>query len=165
MMNFQHVHNIKGARNTNAKCLHDLLKKHYSDKASVEVFPAIVTSMNAEDITKSLIFVHLVVLFTEGKSKGEDKGDGKEEEKVLLDPSYDVFSEENKRYYLNIKEFVDSIEVPENKQNDLKCIATDFLTLNENAKQIVAGTFDQHNRELYERQIEYVNLKFALNPV
>ncbi len=153
MMNFQHVHNIKGARNTNAKCLHDLLKKHYSDKATVEVFPAIVTSANTEDITKSLIFVHLVVLFTEGK----------EEEKVLLDPSYDVFSEENKRYYLNIKEFVDSIEVPENKQKDLKYIATDFLALNETAKQIVAGTYDKYNVELYERQTEYVNLKEQLS--
>jgi hypothetical protein len=151
MMNFQHVHNIKGARNTNAKCLHDLLRKHHSDKTSIEVFPAIVTSANTEDITKSLIFVHLVVLFTEGE--------GKEEEKVLLDPSYDVFSEENKRYYLNIKEFVDSIEVPENKQKDLKYIATDFLALNETAKQIVAGTYDKYNVELYERQTEYVNLK------
>jgi len=153
MMNFQHVHNIKGARNTNAKCLHDLLKKHHSDKTSIEVYPAIVTSANTEDITKSLIFVHLVVLFTEGK----------EEEKVLLDPSYDVFSEENKRYYLNIKEFVDSIEVPENKQKDLKYIATDFLALNETAKQIVAGTYDKYNVELYEKQTEYVNLKKQLS--
>lgn len=165
MMNFQHVHNIKGARNTNAKCLNDLLKKHHSDKTSIEVYPAIVTSANTEDITKSLIFVHLVVLFAFGEDKGKIKGEDKEEEKVLLDPSYDVFSEENKRYYLNIKEFVDSIEVPENKQKDLKYIATDFLALNETAKQIVAGTYDKYNVELYERQTEYVNLKCALNSV
>jgi hypothetical protein len=160
MMNFQHVHNIKGARNTNAKCLHDLLRKQYSDKAMLEIYPAIVTSTNTEDITKSLIFVHLVILFSTCEEGKECK-----EEKVLLDPAYDVFSEENKRYYLNIKEFVDSIEVPEDKQNELKCIATDFLALNETAKQIVAGTFDKYNVELYERQTEYVNLKCALNPV
>jgi hypothetical protein len=169
MMNFQHVHNIKGARNTNAKCLHDLLKKHYSDKAAIEVYPAIVTSYNNEDASNSSAVVHLVVLFTkgesEGKSKGESKGEGKdkdEEEKVLLDPSYDVFSLENKRYYLNIKEFVDAIDDADKKQDMLKNLATDFLLLMETGKQIIAGTFDHHNRELYEKQTEYVNLKCSL---
>jgi hypothetical protein len=153
MMNFQHTHNIKGARNTNAKCLHDLLRKHYSDKATVEVFPAIVTSYNEEDAAKSITIAHLVILFTAHK-----EGEG-EEEKVLLDPSYDIFSLENKRYYMNIKEFVDAIEDADKKQDMLKNLATEFLFLMETGKQIVAGTFDQHNRELYERQTEYVNLK------
>lgn len=150
MMNFQHVHKIRGARNTNAKCLHDLLKK--MDKTAIEVYPAIVTSYNTEDVSKSPIFVHLVILCK----------DDKEGDQVLLDPSYDVFSQENKRYYLNIKEFVDSIEVPEEKQNELKCIAIDFLALNEISKQIVAGTFENYNVELYERQTEYVNLKCVI---
>ena len=154
MMNFQHAHNIKGARNTNAKCLHDLLKKRYSDKALVEVFPAIVTSYNEEDASKSITIAHLVVLFT----KGEDK-----EEKILLDPAYDMFSLENKRYYMNIKEFVDAIEDADKKQDMLKNLATEFLFLMEIGKQIVAGTFDQHNRELYEKQTEYVNLKEQLS--
>ena len=159
MMNFQHVHNIKGARNSNAKCLHDLLRKHYSDEASIEVFPAVVTSYNNEDASNSSAVVHLVVLFTAGK---EGKSEG-EEEKVLLDPSYDVFSLENKRYYLNIKEFVDAIDGADKKQDVLKNLATDFLLLMETGKQIVAGTFDQHNRELYEKQTEYVNLKEQLS--
>ena len=73
-----------------------------------------------------------------------------------------VFSHDNKRYYLNIKEFVDSIEVPEEKQNDLKSIATDFLALNQIAKQIVAETFENYNVELYQRQTEYVNLKCVI---
>ena len=154
MMNFQHAHNIKGARNTNAKCLHDLLKKHYSDKALVEVFPAIVTSYNEEDASKSITIAHLVVLF----AKSEDK-----EEKVLLDPAYDMFSLENKHYYMNIKEFVDAIEDADKKQDMLKNLATEFLFLMETGKQIVAGTFDQHNRELYEKQTEYVNLKEQLS--
>ena len=154
MMNFQHVHHIKGARNTNAKCLHDLLKKQ--NEGIVEVFPAIVTSYNEEDASKSITIAHLVVLFA--KSEGK-------EEKVLLDPSYDAFSLENKRYYLNIKEFVDAIEDADKKQDMLKNLATEFLFLMETGKQIVAGTFDQHNRELYEKQTEYVNLKCALNPV
>lgn len=153
-MNFQHAHNIKGARNTNAKCLHDLLKKHYSDKALVEVFPAIVTSYNEEDASKSITIAHLVVLF----AKSEDK-----EEKVLLDPAYDMFSLENKHYYMNIKEFVDAIEDADKKQDMLKNLATEFLFLMETGKQIVAGTFDQHNRELYEKQTEYVNLKEQLS--
>jgi hypothetical protein len=160
MMNFQHAHNIKGARNTNAKCLHDLLKKHYSDKALVEVFPAIVTSYNEEDASKSITIAHLVILF----AKSEDKGEGEDkEEKILLDPAYDMFSLENKRYYMNIKEFVDAIEDADKKQDMLKNLATEFLFLMEIGKQIVAGTFDQHNRELYEKQTEYVNLKEQLS--
>ena len=162
MMNFQHAHNIKGARNTNAKCLHDLLKKHYSDKAVVEVFPAIVTSYNEEDASKSITIAHLVVLFAKSEDKGEDK-DKDKEEKILLDPAYDIFSLENKRYYMNIKEFVDAIEDADKKQDLLKNLATEFLFLMEIGKQIVAGIFDQHNRELYEKQTEYVNLKEQLS--
>ena len=150
MMNFQHVHKIRGARNTNTKCLYDLLTK--LGKTEIEVYPAIVTSYNQDDVSKSPIFVHLVVLCK----------DDKEGDQVLLDPSYDVFSHENKRYYLNIKEFVESIEVPQEKNNELKYIATDFLLLNETAKQIVAGTYENYNVELYERQTEYVNLKCSL---
>ena len=150
MMNFQHVHKIRGARNTNTKCLYDLLTK--SGKTEIKVYPAIVTSYNPDDVSKSPIFVHLVVLCK----------DDKEGDQVLLDPSYDVFSHENKRYYLNIKEFVESIEVPQEKHNELKYIATDFLLLNETAKQIVAGTYENYNVELYERQTEYVNLKCSL---
>lgn len=146
MMDFQHFNNIKGARNTNAKCMHDLLKK--VPNKSVEVFPAIVTSYNEE--SESGVTVHLVVLCA------------KDEDKVMLDPSYDVFSLENKRYYLNIKEFVDAVDSPEKKQNEFKSLARDFLILMETAKQINEGTFDQFNRELYEKQTEYVELKSKL---
>jgi hypothetical protein len=38
----------------------------------------------------------------------------------------------------------------------------DFLLLMETAKQIGDGSFDQYNRELYEKQMEYVNLKIRL---
>ena len=128
MMDFQHVHKIRGARNTNAKCMHDILKKMSPDE-KIEVYPAIVTSYNKE--SESGVVVHLIVLAVEGPESSQ----------VLLDPSYDVFSLENKRYYLNIKEFVDAIENPEKKHNELKGLAIDFLLLTETAKQINEGTF------------------------
>lgn len=149
MMDFQHFNKIKGARNTNAKCMHDILKK-MSPTEKIEVYPAIVTSYNKE--SESGVVVHLIVLAVEGPESSQ----------VMLDPSYDVFSLENKRYYLNIKEFVDAIENPEKKQNELKSLARDFLLLAEIAKQINEGTFDMFNRELYEKQTEYVKIKCAL---
>ena len=44
----------------------------------------------------------------------------------------------------------------------LKNLAVDFLLLMETAKQIGNGSFDQHNRELYEKQMEYVKLKVTM---
>ena len=148
MMNFQHVHKIRGARNTNTKCMYDILKTRCP---TIEVLPAIVTSYNNDDAAQSSVVVSLVILVTEG------------EEKILLDPCYDVFSLENKHYYLNIKEFVDAVAESEQNRDKLKTVAMDFLLLMETAKQIGDGSFDQHNRELYEKQMEYVKLKEQLS--
>lgn len=137
-MNFQHFNNIKGACATNAKCMSDYLKKTYPDK-KIEVYPAIVTS-------DSLVRVHLIILADE----------------ALIDSSYDVFSLENKRYYLNIKEFVDAIENPADKQNELRSLGKDFMKYLDCANEINSGTFENFNAELYNKQTEYVDLKLKL---
>ena len=135
MMNFQHFYKIKGACATNAKCMSNYLKKTYPDK-KIEVYPAIVTSDEG-------VRVHLIILADE----------------ALVDPSYDVFSLENKRYYLNIKEFVDAIENPADKQNELRNLGKDFMKYLDCANEINQGTFDNFNNELYNKQTEYVDLK------
>lgn len=135
MMNFQHFYKIKGACATNAKCMSDYLKKTYPDK-KIEVYPAIVTSDEG-------VRVHLIILADE----------------ALVDPSYDVFSLENKRYYLNIKEFVDAIENPADKQNELRNLGKDFMKYLDCANEINQGTFENFNSELYNKQTEYVDLK------
>ena len=137
-MNFQHFNNIKGACATNAKCMSDYLKKTYPDK-KIEVYPAIVTS-------DSLVRIHLIILADE----------------ALIDSSYDVFSLENKRYYLNIKEFVDAIENPADKQNELRSLGKDFMKYLNCANEINSGTFENFNAELYNKQTEYVDLKLKL---
>jgi hypothetical protein len=149
MMNFQHFNKIRGAHATNAKCLRDLIIKSCPDKKT-EVYPAIVTSIN-DDNTESQVVINLIVLVDDSQNQ------------TLLDPSYDVFSLENKRYYLNIKEFVDAIENPSQKQNELKSLAKKFMMYLECANQINSGDFDSFNRELYEKQTEYVNLTQILN--
>jgi hypothetical protein len=138
MMNFQHFYKIKGACATNAKCMSNYLKKTYPDK-KIEVYPAIVTSDEG-------VRVHLIILADE----------------ALIDPSYDVFSMENKRYYLNIKEFVDAIENPADKQNELRNLGKDFMKYLDCANEINSGTFENFNAELYNKQTEYVDLKLNL---
>jgi len=138
MMNFQHFYKIKGACATNAKCMSDYLKKTYPDK-KIEVYPAIVTSDEG-------VRVHLIILADE----------------ALIDSSYDVFSLENKKYYLNIKEFVDAIENPADKQNELKSLGKDFMKYLDCANEINSGTFENFNAELYNKQTEYVDLKLNL---
>jgi hypothetical protein len=138
MMNFQHFYKIKGACATNAKCMSDYLKKTYTDK-KIEVYPAIVTSDEG-------VRVHLIILADE----------------ALIDSSYDVFSLENKRYYLNIKEFVDAIENPADKQNELRNLGKDFMKYLECANEINSGKFENFNAELYNKQTEYVDLKLKL---
>jgi hypothetical protein len=138
MMNFQHFYKIKGACATNAKCMSNYLKKTYPDK-KIEVYPAIVTSDEG-------VRVHLIILADE----------------ALIDPSYDVFSMENKRYYLNIKEFVDAIENPADKQNELRNLGKDFMKYLDCANEINSDTFENFNAELYNKQTEYVDLKLNL---
>ena len=145
MMNFQHFYKIKGACATNAKCMSDYLKKTYPDK-KIEVYPAIVTSDEG-------VRVHLIILADELEEQANAK---------LLDPSYDVFSLENKRYYLNIKEFVDAIENPADKQNELKSLGKDFMKYLDCANEINQGKFENFNAELYNKQTEYVDLKLTL---
>ena len=138
MMNFQHFYKIKGACATNAKCMSDYLKKKYPDK-KIEVYPAIVTSDEG-------VRVHLIILADE----------------ALIDSSYDVFSLENKRYHLNIKEFVDAIENPADKQIELRSLGKDFMKYLECANEINQATFENFNAELYNKQTEYVDLKLKL---
>lgn len=138
MMNFQHFYKIKGACATNAKCMSDYLKKTYPDK-KIEVYPAIVTSDEG-------VRVHLIILADE----------------ALIDSSYDVFSLENKKYYLNIKEFVDAIENSEDKQNELRSLGKDFMKYLDCANEINSGIFENFNSELYNKQTEYVDLKLTL---
>jgi len=138
MMNFQHFYKIKGACATNAKCMSDYLKKTYTDK-KIEVYPAIVTSDEG-------VRVHLIILADE----------------ALIDSSYDVFCLENKRYYLNIKEFVEAIENPADKQNELRNLGKDFMKYLECANEINSGKFENFNAELYNKQTEYVDLKLKL---
>lgn len=145
MMNFQHFYKIKGACATNAKCMSDYLKKTYPDK-KIEVYPTIVTSDEG-------VRVHLIILADELEEQVNAK---------LLDSSYDVFSLENKRYYLNIKEFVDAIDNPTDKQNELKSLGKDFMKYLECANEINQGIFENFNSELYNKQTEYVNLKLTL---
>ena len=64
MMDFQHVHKIRGARNTNAKCMHDILKKMSPDE-KIEVYPAIVTSYNKES-ESGVKYAESTELLTEG---------------------------------------------------------------------------------------------------
>ena len=138
-MNFQHFYKIKGACATNAKCMRDYLKKTHPDK-KIEVYPAIVTSDEG-------VRIHLIILADE----------------ALIDPSYDVFSMENKRYYLNIKEFVDAIENSADKQNELRNLGKDFMKYLDCANEINSGTFENFNAELYNKQTEYVDLKLNLS--
>jgi hypothetical protein len=147
MMNFQHFYKIKGACATNAKCMSNYLKKTYPDK-KIEVYPAIVTSDEG-------VRVHLIILADEALVDNEVNT-------KLLDPSYDVFSLENKRYYLNIKEFVDAIENPADKQNELRNLGKDFMKYLDCANEINSGTFENFNAELYNKQTEYVDLKLNL---
>lgn len=153
MMNFQHFYKIKGACATNAKCMSDYLKKTYPDK-KIEVYPAIVTSDEG-------VRVHLIILADEALVDHEVIVEERVNTK-LLDSSYDVFSLENKRYYLNIKEFVDAIEHPADKHNELRNLGKDFMKYLECANQINQGTFENFNAELYNKQTEYVDLKIKL---
>lgn len=152
MMNFQHFNNIRRANKTNTKCMFDMLKNKLTPDQTIEVYPAIVTSHN-DDATKSDVVISLVIMVITG------------DEQLLLDPSYDVFSRDNKKYYLNIKDFVDAVADADKKQNELKSLAMDFLFHNEIAKQIGNGSFDDYNRELYEKQTEYVELKSNLTEI
>lgn len=142
MREYQRDNNIGDKCITNAIYLFDSLKMN---GLNVQVKPAIVISTTSET-TIHLISGHLVVY----------------KDSMLLEPSYDVYSLENKVYFDTIKDFM-SYAIKSNlnlSKESIKKIMDDFIKFLKFSKSINDGELLISDREFYDKQADYVEKNF-----
>jgi hypothetical protein len=142
MRKYQKENNIKKECVTNVQYLYDsikmILKNNVKAKA-VYVF--------GEDYVKEHSFFsggHLILTFDD-------------DENMVIDPSYEVYSLKNKRYFSNIKDLLDSFSnIDTIDTNSIKKMVNDHITFIKLANQINNGDLLVCDREHYNNQADYV---------
>jgi hypothetical protein len=85
---------------------------------------------------------------------------------TVIDPSYEIHSMENRRYFDNFKDFTNSFCDKYNKINVTKCLQ-DNIAFTKIAKRINDGDFTVVDKEFYHLQADFIEREFRseLNPV
>ena len=153
MREYQAKHNVKGQCMTNAQYLFDIIKINTGVKITVKNVIAI--GYNPVNDQTVCIGGHLVIVF-----------DNDDEENVI-DPSYEVFSLTDKRYYDNVRDFMNDIKSKDrsNLKDDIKECIGKFLRLDPIAERMNNGEFMIADKEYYNKQGDYVEDKIGLTRI
>jgi len=131
MREYQSKNGIKKACVTNTQYLYNKIVGYTDSK--VRVIPVIVIS-NEKGKTK--IVIHLVVSV---------------DEELIIDPSYDVYRLKNKKYYVNIKDFICNVG---NKTEEIvKKIISEYIDFKKISERINKGELLMYNKD----QEEYID--------
>jgi len=139
MREFQKINGVTRQCVTNTQYLYDTIKSNTN--SNVKVQPVIVIST---DVTTLRCIVHLVVVL---------------DDKTIIDPSYDVFSLNNKSYYDNIKDFM--FNVRSTDRHLLKKSITDFICFIKLAERINNGELLICDILFYNQQADYIEKNVA----
>jgi|688.fasta_scaffold801381_2 hypothetical protein len=134
MYNFQNLNNIKGQCITNAKYLYDNFNNNLP-QLQARATPVIC-------ISGIKTIIHMVVMIND----------------TIYDPSYELFSLKDVKYFNNIKQYLDNI-TPESRIKLGPSVIRDFIDFTElakniNEKKIVIDT------DYYQEQADYVEKYF-----
>lgn len=137
MREFQKNNNITRKCITNAQYLYGILKSNTNNKIYTK---AVILVCNNEEGTPVINPAHIVVMIDD----------------ILIDPSYETFSLYNKKYFDNIKEFVEccSFEEPDM----VKQIITHFLKFKPCENRINSGELYITDKDFYNNQADYIEL-------
>jgi hypothetical protein len=140
MREFQEKNGIQKQCVTNCQYLYDVIK--LNGNHNVKVKAVIVIS----DMDTLGIISHLVVV----------------NNNTLLEPSYDVFSLQNKSYFDNTKDFMERFdnEFKQVAQLNLKESIGNFLALMKLADRINDGELVITDKEFYDRQADFIESKW-----
>ena len=149
MLEFQKANGIVKQCVTNTQYLYDCVKANISETL-VKAEACIVVVEHPE--TKTVEFIgHVVLRFQDG---------------TVLDPSYEVYSKENKSYYATIAELMDVVESGYFKEIDgglslFREMVSNHIDFVGIAKAINDGGCLVCNKEFYHAQADYVEANLS----
>lgn len=146
MLNFQSQNLITRECMTNVQYLYDCIKMSSPNNRAI-VKPVMV--INHEGRTFQFIAAHLVIELDNGQ---------------LLDPSYEVFSLKNSRYYDDVENMLGRFDKSGRKEfiQNYGNTFDDFKKFNEIAKQMNSGQCLIHDKKFYDAQADYVEKMMKL---
>ncbi len=149
MLEFQKANGIVKQCVTNTQYLYDCVKANISETL-VKAQACIVVVEHPE--IKTIEFInHVTLRFQDG---------------TVLDPSYEVYSKENKSYYATIAELMDVVEPGyfekvDGGQSLFREMVSNHIEFVGMARRINDGGCLVTNREFYHAQADYVEANFS----
>ena len=135
MRKYQKINKVEDQCMTNCQYLYDCIKFNNID-VKLSVRPIYVVSIDEDTFT--LMGGHVVVML----------GD------TLLEPSYDVHTTKNKKYYHNISDVLRVYKIPD--KSLIKKAIKDHIKFQKIADEINSGVILIASREHYNKQADYV---------
>lgn len=150
MREFQEKNGITKQCITNAQYLYDIIKMNTSN--DVKVNAVIVVSVDEETNTYVIVGGHLVVV-------------GDDDEKTIIDPSYETFCLKNKLYFDNIRDMLDIFDNKSkeklNTKIDLKKVLQEHIKFMKFAEQINRGECIITEKKFYNDQADYIDKLYS----
>jgi hypothetical protein len=134
MREYQKINKVKKQCTTNCQYLYDCIKYNIDVKLSVR--PMYVVSIDENTFT--LMGGHVVVMLRD----------------TLLEPSYDVHTMKNKKYYHNISDVLSAYKIHD--KSILKKAIKDHINFQKTADEINSGVILIASKEHYNKQADYV---------
>lgn len=145
MLEYQRKNIIKGKCITNVQYLYDSIKENIKN-CNIKIISVFVTSVH-QNIHR-LISPHLVLLL--------DDND-------IIDPSYEVYSLKNKKYYFTFKDLNDTIDIINycnyNPEYNIKEIINRHICITQIADEMNSGKKWITDEEYYNNQADYIQKK------
>ena len=141
MREFQAKNCIKNECLTNTQYLYDCIKINFNS-ANVKAKAVMVVSIESD--TFICCTGHLILVLNDG---------------IIFDPSYDIYSLKNKRYFYNIKDLISNID-DKNKLKilvDINELINNHLHFIKLAEQINNGACLISNKKFYNEQADYID--------
>jgi hypothetical protein len=137
MREFQKINNIKSQCITNTQYFYDTLKNNTSVNAKAK---AVFAVSNDEETDTWLVINHMVITIDE----------------TVLEPSYEVYSLKNVKYYDSINHFLSLFQNPNEQITNLKEYLTKFIKFVKMAERINNDEFIITDKEFYNKQADYI---------
>ena len=145
MRNFQKHTDVKGQCVTNAQFLFDIIKGNRIGSATAQAVIAISRDLEANTI--QCMSGHVIIVLVVNDTV------------IRIEPSYEVFCNENTTYFYNIKDFMNSVPPSAKEVFTKKEVFTNFLAFVKLAERINSGELVICDKQFYHDQADYVATK------
>lgn len=146
MLDYQRNKNTIKQCLANCSYLYDCIK-YSRPRINAEVIPVIVM-YNSDEETVNICAGHVVIMITHN------------EKKYLIDPSYDIYSIENKSYFFNVSAFIKSVpeEFRKRFNDNMRETVSEFLKFSKLAQDINNDVCLVADKVYYHDQADYIDI-------